>query len=212
VFVAQGRITTKIAKKNYEIHDDRWLTVPTILHQGAFFFGIVALGLTLCLVLAGQPSTDVLQVTKANQAVRLALRHIPKSAHVTKIDTAELMSGADPMDPTLKTWHVQVDATLLAPTKRARVPQSPFRPFTLMLLSMRGRATSTFRNSRSQCVGDRSLSCHSGGKLGKFNAESLLTKSRRARPKMCNDGVVSAENSVRFDCIFRRIKMLYAIL
>ena len=123
VFVAQGRITTKIAKKNYDIHNDLWLTRPTVIHQWTFFGGILALGVTLGIVLGNQPSTEALQVPKATDAVRLAISRVPRSVHIVKVDAIDLIKGADATDPTLETWHIQLDGTVRPPASRTR--QSP---------------------------------------------------------------------------------------
>jgi uncharacterized membrane protein YiaA len=128
VFVAQGRITTKMAERSYDIHGDRWLTIPTMAHQWAFFLGVALLGATLAVVVAQQPPTNNAKVLSAMRAVQIAENNVPKFLSIVKVSTVEFVKGAEPTDASIPTWHIQFQVAhpLARKNKRSELPVSDY--------------------------------------------------------------------------------------
>jgi hypothetical protein len=113
VFIAQGRITTKIAKRNYDIHGDRWLTIPTMVHQWTFFVGVALLGATFAVIVGQQLPTNKAKVVSALRAVQIAESKVPSSVLIVKVSAVELVKGIEPGNSSLATWHVQFQVVRL---------------------------------------------------------------------------------------------------
>src|ERR1035438_1064011 len=105
VFLAQGRLTTKLSERNYLIHDDKWLTIPTQVHQWTFLLGVVLLGETMGIVLSNKASDDDSKEKTASMAISIAKLSIPASFTISKVSAMELVTGLDAHDINLATWH-----------------------------------------------------------------------------------------------------------